>query len=193
MPAADARDARGHAPDLLRVLTPRAEVALSVIEWLSLLRPRLLPIRDLDAEPVMRCRARVLVVGDHPAVRRLVSVALSQLPIDVQETSPAKAHEYLDRGPPHVVVLDLHAPIKQALGVRSRMPRDLQTTLIPTIFLLPGGDDRLRALARAAGATACLYKPFRIWQLQETVWVVLDHVIGNGAMVMRPRDGFGRS
>jgi CheY-like chemotaxis protein len=121
----------------------------------------------------MQRRARVLVIGEHPAVRRLVSLGLSQLPIDVQDTSPSKAHEYLDRGPPQVVVLDLHAPMEQALSVCSRMPRDLRATPILTVLLLPGGDDRLRALARATGATACLDKPFRICQLQETVRLVL--------------------
>jgi CheY-like chemotaxis protein len=140
----------------------------------------------------MDWRARVLVIGEHPALRRLLRLMLSKLALDVQEATPEQALERVDGDPPHLVVLDLHSPLDRALLLCRRLRRNSRTASLPAVLLLPLGDEHLRAMAKAAGATICLDKPFRTRLLQETVQSLLSTHSANGGAAHRAHDGLGR-
>jgi CheY-like chemotaxis protein len=117
---------------------------------------------------------RALIVGEHPAMRLLVRLNLSDLPLEVRESSTAQAREQLSWDLPHVVVVDLHPPLDRGLALCRQLRWTPTTGTIPSVLLIEAGDADLRGLAIEAGATICLEKPFRPLQLRSTVQSLLD-------------------
>jgi len=117
---------------------------------------------------------RALIISEHPAMRLLVRLNLSDLPLEVRETNTAQARDQLSWDLPHVVVVDLHPPLDRGLALCRKLRWTPTTATIPAVLLIEGGDADLRGLAIEAGATICLEKPFRPFQLRSTVQSLLD-------------------
>jgi CheY-like chemotaxis protein len=116
-----------------------------------------------------RARTRVLVIGEHPSLRRLVRLNLSKLPIEVREASTSQARELVGWELPHLVILDLHPPLDHGLALCRQLRRDSTTATIPAVALVASGGEHVRSMAKHAGATVCLDKPLRSRTLVDTV------------------------
>lgn len=116
---------------------------------------------------------RALIIGEHPGMRLLVRLNLSDLPLEVRETNTAQARDQVRWDLPHLVVVDLHPPLDRGLAFCRQLRWTPTTATIPSVLLIEGGDADLRELAGEAGATICLEKPFRPLQLRSTVQSLL--------------------
>jgi DNA-binding response OmpR family regulator len=117
---------------------------------------------------------RALIVGEHPAMRLLVRLNLSDMPLEVRESNTAQARDQLSWDLPHEVVVDLHPPLDRGLALCRQLRWTPTTGTIPSVLLIEAGDEDLRGMAIDAGATICLEKPFRPLQLRSTIQSLLD-------------------
>src|ERR1700680_3170248 len=96
---------------------------------------------------------RALIVGEHPAMRLLVRLNLSDLPLEMRESNTAQARDQLSWDLPHIVVVALHPPLDRGLALCRQLRWTPTTGTIPTVLLIEGGDSDLLGLALEAGAT----------------------------------------
>ncbi len=105
---------------------------------------------------------RVLIVDDDPLTRRLVRDVLTTSGYEVSEgVDGPDGLQKVTTQPPHVILLDLLMPGIDGYEVCRSLKRNPKTREIPVIILTASEDLRLNRLAYAAGAFACITKPFR--------------------------------
>jgi two-component system, chemotaxis family, chemotaxis protein CheY len=104
----------------------------------------------------------ILVVDDSPTIRRMVKVALGELPDVrfVESSSGLQAIEQLTLTQVALVVLDLNMPDVHGLEVLNFVRRHPSYRTLPVLVLTTRGDDSSREAALKAGATVYLTKPF---------------------------------
>ncbi len=135
----------------------------------------------------MIMRQRVLVIEDDPQDRELVEAFLDLNRYEVQTAergelglSAATAH------PPDIILLDLRLPDLDGYEVCRQLRKGLQTQRIPIVITTASDDLALNRQAYAAGAQACLTKPFR----KEALVTVIEAVLaGNRRRTSRSRQG----
>jgi DNA-binding response OmpR family regulator len=132
---------------------------------------------------------RALVIGEHPAIRRLLRLNLSDLPLDVREANTAQARDRVGWELPNVVVIDLHPPFDYSLALCHYLRWNSTTAMIPAVLLVNGGDEEVKVLAGKAGATVCMDKPFRAQQLRDAIQSLLDSSSRHAAVAESPGDG----
>jgi CheY-like chemotaxis protein len=128
---------------------------------------------------------RILVVDDDPILRQMVR--------DFLEVADLAVWEAVD-GPdavvqaaavrPDVILLDIMMPGMDGYTVCRTLKDEPTTRAIPVIVLTASADPGLNRQAYAAGATACLTKPFRREALLAVVQTALQ-----GAARRKPRTG----
>ncbi len=107
-------------------------------------------------------KARILVVDDDRFFRVLVRDVLQGADFAVEEAvDGADGLAQAAALNPDVILLDLLMPDMDGYAVCRRLKADPGTRPIPVIFLTVSQDRDLNRNAYAAGATACLTKPFR--------------------------------
>jgi CheY-like chemotaxis protein len=116
---------------------------------------------------------RVLLVEDHPTMRRSLVAVLAAEGYEVAE-APDGVDGLAEAAssPPDAIVLDLHVPGIDGLEVLRRLRADPVTVGIPVIVVTATGEEQRRT-AMALGAAAYLTKPFGPPVLVETVARVL--------------------
>jgi CheY-like chemotaxis protein len=129
--------------------------------------------------------ARILVVDDDPILLQMVRAFL--------EVADFVVFEAVD-GPdalvqaaavrPDLILLDLMMPGMDGYTVCRTLQAEPTTQAIPVIFLTASSDPGLNRQAYAAGAMACLTKPFRREALLAVVQTALQ-----GAARRKPRTG----
>jgi CheY-like chemotaxis protein len=121
--------------------------------------------------PVLAQQGRIcaLVVGEQPGMRRLLTLILTRLTLEVAEVS--SNHQLLGAFGklPSLVVVDVDPSYEQGMVVWHMLRRHPGTATIPSIFLVEAGNDFIRRLATLAGATVCLDKPFHPRDLRSSV------------------------
>lgn len=106
--------------------------------------------------------ARILVVDDDRLIRQMVRDML-----EIAEFAVGEAVDGADglvqaaAFHPDVILLDLMMPDMDGYAVCRRLKADPATRAIPVIFLTASANLKLNREAYAAGAVACLTKPFR--------------------------------
>ena len=106
--------------------------------------------------------ARILVVDDDRLLRQMVRDQLEIADFAVGEAvDGADGLAQAAASHPDLILLDLMMPDLDGYTVCRSMKADLATRAIPVIFLTASADLALNRLAYAAGAAACLTKPFR--------------------------------
>jgi two-component system, chemotaxis family, chemotaxis protein CheY len=117
----------------------------------------------------------VLTVDDSPSVRRMVAMTLAEQGYNVIEAFDgqdglAKATSQ----PVDVVITDQNMPNMDGLTFIKEFRRTAQGRGVPIIVLSTESSDELKSVARTAGATGWMVKPFN----QEKLIAVVRKVIG---------------
>ena len=122
----------------------------------------------------MIVRKRVLVIEDDPHDRELVEAFLGPAHYEVQTAeggglglSAATAH------PPDIILLDIRLPDLDGYEVCRQLRKAPETQRIPIVIITASEDLALNRDAYAAGAQACLPKPFR----KEALITVIEAVL----------------
>jgi CheY-like chemotaxis protein len=125
--------------------------------------------------------ARILVVDDDRLLRQMVRDLLEAANFAVAEAVDgadglAQAAAYH----PDLILLDLMMPGLDGYTVCRSLQADPATRAIPVIFLTISADPSLNRHAYAAGAVACLTKPFRREGLLAVIQTTLQGVTPRG-------------
>lgn len=116
---------------------------------------------------------RVLVVDDHPTLRRAVRLVLEDAGFEVEEASEgARALTAIADAAPDVVLLDLNIPGVSGSELLQALHEDPATSAIPVIVVTATGDEG-RPGALRGGAADYLTKPFSSDALLRSVERVL--------------------
>jgi two-component system chemotaxis response regulator CheY len=118
----------------------------------------------------------ILVVDDSATMRRMVIASLRAMSnIQCSEAeSGLEAIERLALAPVDLIVLDLNMPDIHGIEVLQFVRSHERYQAIPVIVLTTRGDEDIRAVAFAAGASQYLTKPFTPQLLAAQVSTLLD-------------------
>ena len=116
----------------------------------------------------MSGRPLVAVVDDSDSVRESLPDLLQQVGLAVQAFDSAEAFlESGVAGTAHCLILDVGLPGMSGLDLQQELGR--RGRKLPIVFITAQGDKSLGPRVLAAGAVACLFKPFSDTALIEAV------------------------
>jgi len=119
-------------------------------------------------------RKRVLVIEDEAAIREGIAALLAFAGYEVLSAEGGKRGLQLASAErPHVILLDLQLPDLDGYEVCLRLRQDPATREIPVVMVTGSEDLALNRRAYAAGAKACVPKPFRSEALIATLEAAL--------------------
>ena len=105
--------------------------------------------------------AKILIVEDEPAIREMVSYALSRSDFELLEAGDAQqAYRVIADHKPDLVLLDWMLPGESGLEVARRLRKDAPTTELPIIMLTARGEEPDRVRGLECGADDYISKPF---------------------------------
>jgi len=124
-------------------------------------------------------RKRVLVIDDDAQARALVAASLESKGSEVRgATGGVNGLTLADAEPPDAILLDLRMPGMDGYEVCRILRQGPKTGSIPVVMLTASDDPHLNREAYAAGAQACVPKPFR----KDSLIAVIE-----AALARRPR------
>jgi CheY-like chemotaxis protein len=119
----------------------------------------------------------VLVIDDEAQTRELVAAVLGSSGYEVRGAEGGvKGIALADTEPPDVVLLDVQMPGMNGYEVCRVLRQGPKTRRIPVVMLTASDDPHLNREAYAAGAQACVPKPFR----QEGLIAVIEAALAQG-------------
>ncbi len=130
--------------------------------------------------PVDR-QMKILVVDDEEDVRRIVAIALGQLPFPAEVLTAANGMEALkmvEAEQPSLVILDLMMPQMDGLEVCRRLRENVKTAFIPVLILTAMGESATKTKAFLIGTDDYLTKPFEISELNARVGRLIRRTYG---------------
>ncbi|MDD5558482.1 ATPase, T2SS/T4P/T4SS family [Candidatus Methylomirabilis sp.] len=130
--------------------------------------------------PVER-RVKILVVDDEEDVRRIVAIALQQLPFSAEILTAGNGMEALkavEAEQPSLVILDLMMPQMDGFEVCRRLRENVKTAFIPILMLTARGESETRTKAFLVGTDDYLMKPFEINELNARVGRLVRRTYG---------------
>lgn len=132
----------------------------------------MLPRASGHSGPTMSALPLVAVVDDSDSIRESLPDLLGQVGLAVQAFDSAEA--FLESGVVHIahcLILDVRLPGMSGLDLQRELGR--RGTRPPIVFITAQGDKSLGPRLLAAGAVACLFKPFSDTALIEAVEVAI--------------------
>ncbi len=113
---------------------------------------------------------RILLVDDHPDIRRLVRLTLGKL-YDITEADNAPAAlELLRQSPPDLLVADVMMPGEiDGLGLLDAVRADPALSALPVIMVTARGQKHDEEDAVRRGASGYVIKPFSPLALKERI------------------------
>lgn len=122
-------------------------------------------------------RSHVLVIEDDAGDRDLLTACLGTAKYDIQSAEGGALGLHLaTEQPPEIILLDIHLPDIDGYEVCRQLRQDAQTQPIPIVIITGSDDPALHRNVYAAGAQACIMKPFRKEALLTVVEAVLTGV-----------------
>ena len=105
-------------------------------------------------------RKKILIIDDHPGVRRVLTISLRHLGYVTCEASDASAGVRMSLlENPDLIVMDLSLPDSSGLETAQRIKENPQTSHIPIVACSGWKSDEILAQAAAAGIVEFLAKP----------------------------------
>jgi DNA-binding response OmpR family regulator len=118
----------------------------------------------------MKGRRNVLVVEDHPELRRVLSECLERLGFSTLEASDGRAAlNHLAEGTPDLVCLDVVLPESSGYDLCQHIRRTPRLQQVPVLMMTGRRMPAEEAFAAEVGADAFLAKPFSEAELQARV------------------------
>jgi len=123
-----------------------------------------------------KTRARyILVVDDEPSFCTVLSEILRSFGYNVQQAHDAHhAIELLKLTPPDLILTDVMMPGMDGLTLIRQIRSDPERASIPTIVISAKSQPEDIRASKAAGADACLVKPFSARELRDVVHKFLN-------------------
>jgi class 3 adenylate cyclase/CheY-like chemotaxis protein len=114
--------------------------------------------------------ARILIVDDDPASRRLLEVRLRSLAVSIRVARDGEeALQVVDAFRPDVVLLDYMMPKVSGIEVIRRLKEDERFKSIPVILITARGSQQDKVTGLDAGADDYVVKPFEPFELMARV------------------------
>lgn len=127
----------------------------------------------------------VLVIDDDASARALAIAILQSAGYSVRSAEGGEQGVLLAQSaPPNLVLLDVEMPVTDGYEVCRRLREAPETRHIPVIMLTASDDAALNRKAYAAGAQACVLKPFR----REALLAVLDATLSQASREIPRRE-----
>jgi CheY-like chemotaxis protein len=105
-------------------------------------------------------RKKILIIDDHPDVRRVLTISLGHLGYETCEASDGSAGIRMSlMENPDLIVMDLSLPDSSGLETAKRIKANAQTSGIPIVACSGWKSDEIFAQAAAAGIVEFLAKP----------------------------------
>jgi DNA-binding response OmpR family regulator len=121
---------------------------------------------------------RVLVVDDHPTVRRLCTRILERDGYQVFEAADGQdALELARTKAIDLVLLDISMPVLDGFGVAAALREDKRTSTVPFIFVTAETDPLVKVRAFESGAKGFFEKPYDPSVLSAFVRRMLAHLV----------------
>ena len=112
----------------------------------------------------------VLVADDEPHMRRLLQFTLEKIGVRVELAANGReALAKLQRGPVHLLIIDMVMPDLDGLATVRELRREEQFRALPVIMLTSRGQSELKLAATETGVNVYLTKPFSPIELSKTV------------------------
>lgn len=125
--------------------------------------------------PAARATRRILTIDDSRTMRDMLMLTLTNAGFDViQGVDGADGLNALGDGAVDLVITDINMPVMDGYEVIRRLRGNDNYKATPILVLTTEGDAEKRAIAREAGATGWIVKPFDPERLVETI----RHVAG---------------
>jgi DNA-binding response OmpR family regulator len=122
---------------------------------------------------------KLLIVDDHPNIRRMIRYALHDRFVVEESDSADTAYQMLMKAPPDGIVLDVMMPgVMNGFQLCERIKRDSSLADIHVVLVSACGQVADQELGRSLGANAYFVKPF-------SPLALAHHLIG---ALMQPSD-----
>lgn len=113
---------------------------------------------------------RILLVDDHPDIRRLIRLSLGKSFEIIEADNAVTALESARTSPPDAMILDVMMPGEfDGLGLLDLAKADPVLKHIPVIMVTARGQEQDKIDAMARGAAAYVIKPFSPLQLSALI------------------------
>ena len=104
---------------------------------------------------------KILIVDDEPQIAMLLNARLRANHYEVLVAYDAmQGFQIAVRTIPDLILLDLRMPAGGGGGLFENLQKNIQTTLIPVIFITAHGNDDIEKACRDSGAVDFIRKPF---------------------------------
>ncbi|MGA9525604.1 MAG: response regulator [Myxococcaceae bacterium] len=126
----------------------------------------------------MKARRTVMLVEDHPTLRRSLRASLHEMGFDTLEAADANsAIHQLAECAPDLVCLELVLPESNGYEVCEFIRQSPQHQKVPVLMLSGRGYPEDRAHAAEAGANGFLTKPFSEQEFRQRIQSLIDAAI----------------
>jgi CheY-like chemotaxis protein len=113
---------------------------------------------------------KILIVEDHPDIRRLLTLSLRRLGYEILETNTGSSAVTLVLSEkPDLVLLDVSLPDLSGLEIARTIKQNPQTTQIPLVALSGYSEREIESKALEAGMAEYLLKPTETKRLVEVI------------------------
>jgi type IV pilus assembly protein PilB len=125
-------------------------------------------------------RPKILIVDDDPAIQKVISVALSMLPVENDVVVAKDGVEALELVAQTVdlVILDIGLPRMDGFAVCRKLREDLRTAFVPVVMLTANTDEAKRTEGYLVGTDDFICKPFKVPDLNARVMRLLRRTYG---------------
>ena len=133
------------------------------------------------AERATPKKPRILVVDDDDGIKKVVTKALQQLPLDSDIMTAGDGEEALkvvEEHMPDLVISDVMMPHMDGITLCQKLREDFRTAFIPIMMLTASADESNRTKAYMVGTDDYITKPFAVPDLNARVMRLLRRTYG---------------
>jgi type IV pilus assembly protein PilB len=126
-------------------------------------------------------KPRILIVDDDPGIQKVISAALTMLPLESEVMTASDGVEALEMASTKgadLVILDIGLPRMDGLTVCKKLREDLRTAFVPVVMLTANTDESKRTEGYLVGTDDYISKPFSVPDLNARVFRLLRRTYG---------------